>query len=108
MGHSVRSNPPRTMYGIAARGGRVGRGRGRIQTHPHSAITKRPKTSRVVVVNPRQAPQQNVRALQTADSGQCLISENTDIKAAAGYVAALLREGNPPQVLAISAGNVNR
>jgi len=90
--------------------GRGSPGRGRSQ----SAISKRTNAAhqnpRVVVVKSRQLPRQTEHnpKLTAADSNQCLISENTDIKSAAGYVAALLREGKPPQVLAISAGNVNR
>lgn len=41
-------------------------------------------------------------------SNECLISAETDIKAAAGFVAQGIRASRPPEVKAISAQNVNQ
>ena len=49
----------------------------------------------------------SARGPKKAEPSECLIGVDTDVKAAAGFVANGLREGNPPVVRAISATNLN-
>ena len=65
------------------------------------------RTTRVLVVGGASGgrPQSGGRA-QT--DGECLIGAETDIKSAAGFVCAGVRNNSPPEVKAISANNVNQ
>ena len=61
----------------------------------------------MVVGKSGRAPAAVARASQ-ASPGECLVSAETDVKAAAGFVCAGLRSNKPPVVKAISAPSVNQ